>query len=211
MTPAGKPTMSVRLLIATTNPGKLGEVRAMLEGLPVQVVTLDDFPSLPVPIEDQETLEENARLKALYYARSTDCLTLADDSGLEVEALGVAGTANPDWPVRFHAGSVEAGNLIFLSACDGLPADTVERQVVAALDKGRAGLAEAGASMDNIVKTSMMLKHIEDYPKMRHAEVEYYEIHAPHLVAHPPVSTFVQLPEITGPGSLFQIDVMAAR
>ena len=65
--------------------------------------------------------------------------------------------------------------------------------------------------MDNIVKTLMMLKNIEDYPVMRKTEVEYYQQHAPHLVANPPVSTFVQLPEITGPGSLFQIDVTAVR
>lgn len=90
MTPAGKPTMSVRLLIATTNRGKLREVCAMLEGLPVAVVTLDDYPNVPVPIEDQDTFEANARLKALHYARLTDCLALADDSGLEVDALGGA-------------------------------------------------------------------------------------------------------------------------
>jgi enamine deaminase RidA (YjgF/YER057c/UK114 family) len=65
--------------------------------------------------------------------------------------------------------------------------------------------------MDQIVKTLMMLKNIEDYPKMRKAEVEYYEQHAPHLVANPPVSTFVQLPAITGPDALFQIDVTGVR
>lgn len=80
----------VRLLIATTNRGKLREVRAMLEGLPIEVVTLDEYPTLPPPVEDQDTFEGNARLKALHYAKLTDCLTLADDSGLEVDALGKA-------------------------------------------------------------------------------------------------------------------------
>ncbi len=65
--------------------------------------------------------------------------------------------------------------------------------------------------MDKIVKTLMMLRHIEDYPKMRKVEIEYYERHALHLVANPPVSTFVQLPEITRPDTLFQIDVTATR
>lgn len=90
MTAPDKPTVSVRLLIATTNRGKLREVRAMLEGLPVKVVTLDDYPNLSAPIEDQDTFEANARLKALHYAHLTDCFTLADDSGLEVDALGGA-------------------------------------------------------------------------------------------------------------------------
>ncbi len=130
---------------------------------------------------------------------------------VEVEAIGVAGTTNPDWLLTFRSGSVEAGNLVFLSACDGLPAETVEQQVNVALDKVRARLQAAGASMDGIFKTLMMLRHIGDYPKMRKAEVEYYQQHAPHLVANPPVSTFVQLAEITGPGSLFQIDVTAVR
>ena len=67
----------------------------MLEGLPLEVVTLDDFPDFPVPVEDQDTFEANARLKALHYAGLSGCLTLADDSGLLVDALGVGkDTAN---------------------------------------------------------------------------------------------------------------------
>lgn len=62
----------------------------MLDGLPVEIVTLDDYPNLPVAIEDQETFEANARFKALHYAGLTDALALADDSGLEVDALGGA-------------------------------------------------------------------------------------------------------------------------
>ena len=76
------------ILIATTNSGKLREVRAMLAGLPVRLETLADHPPLPTPNENAETFEGNARLKALHYARLTGRLTLADDSGIEVEALG---------------------------------------------------------------------------------------------------------------------------
>ncbi len=75
------------ILIATTNPGKLREVRAILSGVPMKLTTLADHPDLPVPIEDADTFEGNAELKALHYARLTGCWTLADDSGLEVDAL----------------------------------------------------------------------------------------------------------------------------
>tara|TARA_B100000315_G_scaffold254406_1_gene295414 strand:+ start:3148 stop:4410 length:1263 start_codon:yes stop_codon:yes gene_type:complete len=135
---------------------------------------------------------------------------------VEVEAIGVAGDQDLEWQVNFVPGdetssaSATAGNLVFLSGCDG-DGETVEQQINAALDKVRANLDAAGSSMDQIVKTLMMLKNIEDYPKMRKAEVEYYEQHAPHLVANPPVSTFVQLPAITGPDALFQIDVTGVR
>ena len=67
------------VLIATTNKGKLREARAILAGLPVRITTLADHPSLPVPVEDAETFEGNARLKALHYARLSGCLTLADE------------------------------------------------------------------------------------------------------------------------------------
>jgi len=76
-----------RLLIATSNLGKLREVQAVLHDLPVELVTLREFPGVPEPVEDGHTFEENARRKALHYARHTGCWTLADDSGLEVDAL----------------------------------------------------------------------------------------------------------------------------
>jgi len=60
-----------------------------------------------------------------------------------------------------------------------------------------------------VVKTFMLLKRLEDYPKMRKAEVEYYQKHAPHLVDSPPVSTFMQLISMTNPEALFEIDVTA--
>ena len=78
------------LLIATTNPGKLREIDAILEGLPVTLHTLARFPGIAEPEETGATFEENARLKALYYGAATGMLTVADDSGLEIDALGGA-------------------------------------------------------------------------------------------------------------------------
>lgn len=78
------------ILIATTNPGKLREVREILSGLPVKLATLADHPGLPEAVEDADTFEGNAERKALHYARLTGCWTLADDSGLAVDALNGA-------------------------------------------------------------------------------------------------------------------------
>jgi XTP/dITP diphosphohydrolase len=78
----------VTLVIATTNPGKTREIEAILNGVPVQLRTLADFPAIAEPEETGATFAENARLKALYYSRETGLPCVADDSGLEVAALG---------------------------------------------------------------------------------------------------------------------------
>lgn len=78
------------LLIATTNPGKLREIEVILEGVPVTLHTLSEFPGIEEPEETGKTFEANARLKALYYAAATGLVTAADDSGLEIDALGGA-------------------------------------------------------------------------------------------------------------------------
>ena len=59
----------------------------MLAGAPVEIVTLEPWPALAAPDETGQTFEENARLKALYYAAATGELTVAEDSGLSIDAL----------------------------------------------------------------------------------------------------------------------------
>ncbi len=85
--------MEVRVkevLLATGNPHKLVEVREILASVGWSVVGLDDLdgPIPPEPVEDATTFEGNARIKAISYAEATGRLALADDSGLEVDALG---------------------------------------------------------------------------------------------------------------------------
>lgn len=75
------------LLIATHNRGKLIEYQEMFADLPVELVTLNNVGIHDDVEETGATLAENARLKALAYARQSGLLTLADDSGLEVDAL----------------------------------------------------------------------------------------------------------------------------
>ncbi len=79
---------TLQLLIATHNRGKLIEYQALFGDLPFELVTLDDVGIRNDVEETGATLAENARLKALTYARQSGLLTLADDSGLEVDVLG---------------------------------------------------------------------------------------------------------------------------
>jgi len=77
------------ILIATSNPHKLGEIAAVFEPLGLRTIGLDDVGvDAPEPVEDGETFEANACLKAVYYARLAQRPCIADDSGLEVAALG---------------------------------------------------------------------------------------------------------------------------
>ena len=78
------------IVIATKNKGKIREMTQAFEGLPVKLVPLSEFGELPDAVEDGTTFEENAKIKALYYRKKTNMACLADDSGLEVEALSGA-------------------------------------------------------------------------------------------------------------------------
>jgi XTP/dITP diphosphohydrolase len=75
------------ILIATTNPGKLREIVRVLDGLPCELKTLADFPGVPVAEETGASFAENARQKARHYAGITGMVTLAEDSGFEIDAL----------------------------------------------------------------------------------------------------------------------------
>jgi XTP/dITP diphosphohydrolase len=78
--------MKRKILVASTNPGKLKELRAMLDA-DVDWASLADYPELEEVVEDGTTFIENARKKALGYAKMTGLWTIADDSGLEVDML----------------------------------------------------------------------------------------------------------------------------
>jgi len=76
------------ILLASSNPHKVEEIRAVLTPLGVNVVGLDALERKPPePVEDGETFDANARIKAVAYAKATGRVCLADDSGLEVDAL----------------------------------------------------------------------------------------------------------------------------
>lgn len=77
----------MRLLIATTNPNKVREIRPLLAGVPLEIVTLADVAPIPEPEESAATFWENARIKALAYARGSGLFSVAEDSGLVIDGM----------------------------------------------------------------------------------------------------------------------------
>jgi 2-iminobutanoate/2-iminopropanoate deaminase len=109
--------------------------------------------------------------------------------------------------------SVVAGNLIFVSGCQGANDETMtvetcvfEEQMIVALDKVRRAMEETGSSMNNVIKTLILMKNIKDYPKMRRTELEYYQKYAPFLVDNPPASTIMAV-DLGKPEYLIEIEV----
>jgi XTP/dITP diphosphohydrolase len=76
------------LVVATRNPGKLREIRRMLQDLPFEVRSLREYPDIGPLVEDAPTYEGNAVRKAVAVARATGEVAVADDSGLEIDVLG---------------------------------------------------------------------------------------------------------------------------
>jgi 2-iminobutanoate/2-iminopropanoate deaminase len=116
------------------------------------------------------------------------------------------------------ARSVVVGDLIFLSGSSGrtmqtgeVSSDDFKDQMIIALDKIRGALEEAGSSLNNIVKTVIYIKRLEDYQLMRDTEFEYYTKYAPQLVDEPPASTCMQPVSLAKPNMLVEIDVIAVK
>lgn len=113
------PMESITIVVATRNRGKSQEIREFLSDFPVDVRDLNDFGPIPEVKEDGATFEENAYKKAYFTARVLGLPALADDSGLEVEALGGA----PGVHSARYAGSNatdEKNNLKLLDALKGV-------------------------------------------------------------------------------------------
>jgi XTP/dITP diphosphohydrolase len=110
------------LVIATSNQHKLKEFKAILKGFPLTILSLKDFPDIPAVVEDGKSFYENALKKALTVARHTDKITVADDSGIEVDALdGKPGV----YSARFAGEDAtdEANNTKLLKELEGVSSD----------------------------------------------------------------------------------------
>ena len=77
-----------QLLVGTQNPGKISEIKTIVGDVAFELISLANFAEIVTPIEDGSSYAENAIIKARMYSVQIGLLTLADDSGLEVEALG---------------------------------------------------------------------------------------------------------------------------
>jgi len=148
-------TQNTQLLVGTTNRGKLREIQSLLAGLSIELVTLDAWRGLAAPEETDRTFEGNARSKARYYAAATGMVTVAEDSGLEIDALGGApgvesaryGGPDASYPKKFtliHEALRERGAI-------GSPARFVCALVLASRDRI---LFETRASVEGYIASA---------------------------------------------------------
>jgi len=128
----------IPLVVATTNPGKAREIRAALSGLPYQVLTLADIGVASAYPERGATFEANARAKSAFYSRKSGHLTLADDSGLDVEALrGGPGVRSARFSGR---GATDARNRAkLLRVLEGVPPERRGARFVCAMALAKDG------------------------------------------------------------------------
>ncbi|MEO8082191.1 MAG: GNAT family acetyltransferase [Ardenticatenales bacterium] len=137
--------MTMRLLVATTNPGKVRELRAILADLGIDAILPGDVGLDLDVVEDGATFEANAVLKALAFADAADMPALADDSGLEVDALGGEPGVHS---ARWAPGSDEDRVVALLARLDAVPPERRSarfRTVAALAVPGRVIATAAGA------------------------------------------------------------------
>ena len=144
------------LLLASQNLGKLEELRALAQGLPFQVLGPREIGLVEAPDETGTSFLENARIKALAYARRSGRLTLADDSGLSVDALGGAPGL---FSSRFGgegASDLERNQLLLQKLRDVPNAERGARFTSAlAVARGDAVLFEAEESVTGLIADAM--------------------------------------------------------
>lgn len=141
-----------RLVFATHNRGKVAELRELLADLPIDVLSADDVP-LPAVVEDGDTFEANAIRKARAAAAATGLPALADDSGIEVDALGGAPGVHSARYAGVH-GDDAANNARLLADLEDVPDDrrTARFRAVLALCDGDTVLTATGVCEGRVLR-----------------------------------------------------------
>ena len=148
----------MHLLVATTNQNKLAEILTILAGLPIKIDALDRHPQIEELEEAGRTFEENARLKAMYYSACTDSLVVAEDSGLEIDALdGAPGVRS----ARFNGSSYpEKFEAIYDQLRErGVPGRTARFICALAVADGERIVFEATGTVDGEIASSPKGEH----------------------------------------------------
>jgi len=144
------------LTIATTNPHKVDEISAVLGQLGIRCLPLGRS-DIPEPDESGATFEENARIKAVAYARALGCMVLADESGLEVDALGGAPGVHSARYAGIGATREErdrANNVKLLAALESVPDALRTARFVCVLSIARADgtiVAESRGTFEGVI------------------------------------------------------------
>ena len=131
-TESTKKTLQKKLILATGNEGKIQEFKQLLSALPLKLCSLKDYPGLPSVDETGRTFQENAILKAETISQHTGEMTLADDSGLEVDILdGKPGV----YSARFAGedSTDEKNNALLLELMKGVPLDRRDARFVCSI------------------------------------------------------------------------------
>jgi len=154
-----------KLLVATTNKGKLQEMSGFLADLPVQLVSLSDVGIDQDVVEDGKTYEENAKKKALFYAKLSDLPAIADDGGLEISALnGEPGIHSRRW-LGYAADDQTLINHM-LQVSKDLPVDNRNARFITidcfALPSGE--IYSSQGTVDGIIAENPFPKQLEGYP-----------------------------------------------
>lgn len=159
----------------------------------------------------------------------------APDSMAEIDVIGVLSPDEPGWEVKkyplyyskrgfprhigeikkYYANTVVVGSLIFISGqtptdqfTGKIETDTFEGQLQVAFDNLRAAIEETGSSLNNLVKTYILMPDAKHYATMRKLELEYYQKYAPRLVEEPPASTLIQPLNLASPKMMIEIDAI---
>jgi XTP/dITP diphosphohydrolase len=147
-----QPMAARDLLLASQNPGKLNEMRLLAEGLRFRVLGPQEVGILEAPEETGSTFLENAVLKARHYARRSGLLTVADDSGLAVDALG-GGPGLHSSRFGGEGASDAERNRLLLEKLRGVPRErrTARFTSAVAVARGREILFQAEESVEGLI------------------------------------------------------------
>ncbi len=166
---AEPPAKTRTLLIGSTNRGKVAEYRRMLNGLDLRLVSPDELdPVPPEPAEDAATYAENAERKARAYAEATGIAAVADDSGLEVDALGGAPGVRSRRYFGEEATAAER-NQRLLALLEGVRDRTARFVCVVALAHPGAGARAPGSGATVELFEGMVRGEIARAPRPRDA------------------------------------------
>ena len=154
-----------KILIATTNSGKLSEIREYLADLPVEFVSLKDVGITQEVVEDGTTYEENSQKKALAYSQLADLPAIADDGGLEINALG----GEPGVNSRYWAGEEGKDEDIvakMMEVSKSLPDDNRGARFVACLSFAlpTGEVWSVRDSTELVIPKEPLLKHLKGFP-----------------------------------------------
>ena len=155
----------MKLLIATTNEGKVREYGHLLRDVPFELVTVVDLGITDKPEEIGHTLEENASLKARFYTEKTGIPVLADDTGLEIDAVGgEPGIYARRWPG--HEATDQELIDYALKRLEGVPDEkrTARFRAVVAIAKDRQDIRLFDGIMEGYIATSAHYPIVAGYP-----------------------------------------------